>query len=85
MLSYRSPELPCHQVQGQGLGNGLPAEMSIQDAYRWLQEQCIDQIGPDVCAALLPRDPIWLPPHRTTQLPWYLWALIGLVVGKVIL
>lgn len=68
-----------------GLGNGFPPDLSISDAYRWLQDQCETQFGSDVCGKFLPAQPIWLPPHQTTQLPWYVWAIIGLVAGKVIL
>lgn len=67
------------------LGNGFPTDMSLMDAYRWLQSQCEGQLGTEVCSAFLPENPIFLPPNYKTELPWYLWLLIGVLVGKIIL
>lgn len=67
------------------LGNGFPTDMSLLDAYRWLQAQCEGQLGTEVCSAFLPENPIFLPPNYKTELPWYVWLIIGVLVGKIII
>jgi len=85
-LPYRQISGVQTRTNGLGsLGNGFPADMSLMDAYRWLQSECAARLGEDVCAAFLPEQPIWLPPTYKTDLPWYVWLLAGFIIGKIIL
>ena len=68
----------------------IDADLSISERYEQIKENCIERFGPEFCNAVLPVAPIWLPPpERGVEtgafgLSWYVWAIIGFVMGKVL-
>ncbi len=68
----------------------VPDDLSISERYRQIQDSCREKFGSAFCDAVLPATPIWLPPpERGVETPpfglsWYVWAIIGFVMGKVL-
>lgn len=64
--------------------------LSISERYRQIRDSCVEKFGPEFCNAVLPQTPIWLPPpERGVETPpfglsWYVWAIIGFLMGKVL-
>lgn len=69
---------------------GQTTELSISERYRQVRQACREKFADEFCNAVLPVTPIWLLPPKS-ELPtspfglaWYVWAGIGLVLGKVL-